>query len=169
VFEKLTEIGLSVNIPKCKFFVPELKYLGYRLSKDGLSATSEKVEAIKGAPAPQNVQQLRSYLGLLNFYHRFLPNLSTLLEPLHRLLDQKRKWEWGQAQADAFRKSKELLVSAPILEHFDPCLPIVVSADASPYGVGAVLAHRFPDGQEKPVCFASRTLSETERRYSQLH
>src|SRR5690606_23677543 len=100
---------------------------------------------------------------------KFLPNISCILEPLHRLLQAKATLHWTSKHQKAFEQTKKLITEAPILEHFDPKLPIIVSADASPYGIGAVLAHKKSDGSEKPICFVSRTLSTAERNYSQLH
>ena len=127
----------------------------------------QTVEAIFQAPAPTNVAGLRSFLGLVNYYGKFLPDLATLLSPLYLLLQKKQKWMWCSAQEEAFRKVKELLKSSRVLVHFDSTLPLTLSCDASPYGVGAVLSHKMPEG-ERPIAFASRTLTTTERAYSQL-
>ena len=105
---------------------------------------------------------------MINFYGKFLPNLSSLLEPLHKLLLNDTRWKWSKRQQEAFRAAKDLLRSSRLLVHYDPEKEIVVSGDASPYGVGAVLAHTMEDGSEKPIAYASRTLSKAERGYSQL-
>ncbi|XP_064479921.1 uncharacterized protein K02A2.6-like [Ornithodoros turicata] len=99
---------------------------------------------------------------------RFLPNLSSCLRPLYLLLTAGKRWEWGRAQEDAFNESKRLMLSAPILAHFDPAKPLYLSCDASPYGVGAVISQKEAYGRERPIAFASRSLSEAEQRYSQL-
>ena len=97
------------------------------------------------------VTELRSFLGLLTYYGKFLLNLSTLLAPLYKLLRKGVSWQWGNAQDGAFRKSKKLLSSSPLLCHFDSKVPLTLACDASAYGIGAVLAHRLPDGSEKPT------------------
>ena len=148
--------------------MPEVVYLSYRISKDGVTPIPEKIEPILKAPKPENVSQLKSFLGMLNYYHRHLPNLASILEPMHLLLRKNVKWNWGSKQDTAFKSAKEHLCSANLLVHFDPHKPIVVSCDASPYGLGAVLAHVMEDGSEKPVAYASRTLSDAERKYSQI-
>ena len=107
-------------------------------------------------------------MGLLNYYNKFLPNRSTVLAPVHKLLQKDTKWQWGDAQLAAFEKSKELMQSAQVLVHYDPEKDIVLSCDASPYGVGAVLSHHMPDGTERPIGFTSRTLNTAEKNYSQL-
>ena len=124
--------------------------------------------AIVQAPTPTNLQELRSFLGLLNYYGKFIPNLATILHPLNELLQADRRWKWSEECAEAFQLAKKQLASSQLLTHYDPSLPIQMAADASAYGVGAVISHTFPDGMERPVAFASRTLSATERNYAQL-
>ena len=94
--------------------------------------------------------------------------LSTLLWPLYDLLQSAMTWTWGNSQEQAFRKAKELLSSAPLLIHYDPEKQLVLSCDASPYGVGDVLSHRMEDHSERPIAYASRTLSSAKRKYTQL-
>ena len=128
----------------------------------------EEVQAVKAAPTPRNVSELKSYLGLLTYYGKFLPNLSTRLQPLYQLLTKDCQWKWSKAQEKAFQESKDLLQSSQLLVHFNPQLPIILACDASAFGIGAVLAHLMPDGSEKPIGYASRTLNKAERNYSQL-
>lgn len=168
VLSKLQESGLKLKLEKCHFFVPQVEYLGHIIRKEGLSPNVDKVAAILHAPVPQDVKELESFLGLVNFYRRFLPNLSSLLRPLHLLLCEGKKWEWGPLQQDAFTACKHLVTSAPVLVHFNPARPVCLSCDASPYGIGAVLAHKDADGREHPIAFASRSLSKAEQNYSQL-
>ena len=168
VLRRLAQVGLRVKKPKCKFMVPSVEYLGYRIDAAGLHPIADKVQAVVDVRTPTNVTELRSFLGLLTYYGKFLPNLSTLLAPLYKLLRKGVSWQWGNAQDGAFRKSKKLLSSSPLLCHFDSKLPLTLACDASAYGIGAVLAHRLPDGSEKPIAYASRTLNAAERNYSQL-
>ena len=165
VFKVLQDAGLRLSKGKCSISLDEVTYLGFKINGEGLNPTEDKITAIKLAPQPQDVKQLKSYLGLLNFYRRFIPNASTLLEPLNRLLKANTRWSWSTDQERAFQASKEALIKSEALVHFDPAKPIVVSADSSDYGIGAVLCHKL-DGAERPVCFVSRTLNDTERRYS---
>uniref|UniRef100_A0A3B1K3V1 Reverse transcriptase/retrotransposon-derived protein RNase H-like domain-containing protein n=1 Tax=Astyanax mexicanus TaxID=7994 RepID=A0A3B1K3V1_ASTMX len=120
------------------------------------------------APAPDNVSQLRSFLGMLNYYGRFIPDLGHLLKPLNELLNKERKWQWTSVCALAFQKAKALLVTQEVLTHYNPELPLRLACDASPYGVGAVLSHVLPGGEEKPIAYASRTLSKAEQNYAQI-
>ena len=120
------------------------------------------------APSPINLAKLRSFLGLLNYYSKFLPSLGSVLNPLHSLLRTGQPWKWSQSCEDAFQKAKKALVEAPILAHYDPDLPISLAGDASAYGVGTVISHTMPNSTERPVAFTSRTLSTSERNYLQV-
>ena len=144
-----------------------VEYLGHHIDQDGIRAVSSKVAAIANAPATRNLQELL-FLGLLNYYCKFISNLATILHPLNALLQADRKWEWSQECEEAFQVAKDKLTSAEVLTHYNPALPINLAADASAYGVGAVISHTFPDGSEKPIAFASRTLSTSEKNYAQL-
>jgi len=168
VLQRMETAGLRLKKSKCKFLVPSVTYLGHQIDAQGLHPVSDKVKAIQEAPEPWNVSALKSYLGLLSYYSRFLPNMSSTLAPLYKLLKKKEPWCWSSTEREAFRDSKRLLLSSRVLVHFNPELSIVLACDASSHGVGAVLSHKMPDGTERPIGFASRTLTETEKRYSQL-
>jgi hypothetical protein len=139
-----------------------------KIDSQGLHPLPDRVRAIRDAPTPTSVTELKSYLGMLTYYSKFLPDLSTLLHPLYQLLRKHVLWHWGHEQKKAFRKSKELLMSTSCLTHFDSTLELTLACDASAYGLGAVLSHRMRDGAERPIGYASRTLTDAERNYSQL-
>ena len=168
VLGRLAAAGMRLKKEKCGFLLPSVSYLGHVISAEGLCTSEAKVKAIVEAPAPRNVGELRSFLGLVNYYGKFLPDLATTLSPLYSLLQASKQWTWGTSQRKAFSDVKDLLRSSRVLVHFDDKLPLVLSCDASPYGLGAVLSHRMPDGTEKPVGFSSRTLAKAELKYSQL-
>ena len=168
VLIRLEDAGLRLKKNKCVFMAPSVTYLGHKIDGEGLHPIAEKVKAVNDAPNPRNVQELKSYLGLLNYYGKFLPNLSTELVPLYKLLRAEQKWKWSERETAAFQKSKDLLTSSQLLIHFDPQKELILSCDASAYGIGAVLAHRMSDGSEKPIGYVSRTLSAAEKNYSQL-
>ncbi|KAL6457444.1 hypothetical protein MHYP_G00344070 [Metynnis hypsauchen] len=168
VLGRLEEFGLRVEKEKCEFFKDSLEYLGHAIDAHGLHKSPEKVRAIVEAPAPTDVSQLCSFLGLINYYSRFIPNLSSILSPLNALLCKGKQWRWTPECAIAFKEAKEQLLSQSVLTHYDPQLPIRLACDASPYGVGSVISHILPNGQEKPVAFASRTLNKAERNYAQI-
>lgn len=168
VLRRLNDAGVRLKSEKCSFMLPAVEYLGHRISSAGLQPTDGKIEALREAPVPHNVSQLKSFLGLVNYYGKFVPSLSTLLAPLHRLLQKKTSWSWGAAQQEAFDQVKGILASDRVLAHYDPSKPLVLACDASPYGVGAVLSHQLDDGSERPIAYASRSLGPAERKYSQL-
>ena len=97
-------------------------YLGHRLDAEGFHLTNEKLLALQNAPEPKSVSELRSYLGMVNYYHKFLKNLSAVLAPLHEQKDTP--WHWGSAQSQEFEESKALLQSSQVLVHYDPRLPL---------------------------------------------
>ena len=168
VLKRLANSGLRARKGKCSFMAPSVSYLGHKIDAEGLHPLPDKLQAVKEAPTPQNVSELKSYLGLLMYYGKFLPNLSTKLQPLYQLLAKDCKWKWTKSQEKAFQESKDLLQSSQLLVHFNPRWPIILACDASAFGIGAVLAHRMPDGSKKPIGYVSRTLSKAERNYSQL-
>jgi len=113
------------------------------------------VAAIVKALAPTNLQELRSFLGLLNYYGKFILNLATIIYPLNELLQTDRKWRWSEECAEAFDLVKKQLTSSQPLTHYDPSLPLHLTTDASAYGLGGVISHTLPDGRERPIAFAS--------------
>eukprot|EP00731_Ephydatia_muelleri_P020722 Em0013g449a len=125
--------------------------------------------AIMEVSVPQNVSQLRSFLhGLINFYGKFLQKKADNLALLHNLLWKQEKWQWGPSQEKAFNKAKAQLTSPCLLAHSDPAKRLILSCDASPFGIGAVMSHQFEDGVEKPIAFASHSLAPAERKYSHI-
>ena len=160
--------SLILKKKKCTFLKHSVEYLGHCINAEGLHATAEKLKAIVETPAPRNVSELRSFLGLLNYYGKFLPNLSTLLHPLNNLLQHEHRWKWIKDCAKAFQQAKDALITSQVLLHYDSALPIRLAADASAYGVGAVISHVLPNGNEKPIAFVSTTLSPTEHNYAQI-
>lgn len=167
VLQRLSKHGVKVNAKKCSFFQQRVTYLGHEIDKHGLHPTAEKVEAIRKAPRPTNVTQLKAFLGLINYYGKFLPNLASILEPLHNLLRKETTWHWSRECNHAFERCKELLTDNSVLQLYDVKKEIWITCDASDYGLGAVLSH-VVNGEEKPVSFASRSLSAAERNYGQI-
>ena len=168
ILSRLETAGMRLKRNKCAFLLSAVEYLGHKISAKGLQPTDDKIQAIRRAPVPADVSQLKSFLGLVNYYCKFLPNLSNTLAPLYRLLQKKVKWNWGPEQQKAFQAAKGSLTSDSLLVHFDPAKKLILAADASPYGLGAVLSHRLSDGTDKPIAFASRTLAAAEKKYSQI-
>lgn len=168
VLEKLNQCNVKVNIKKCQWFCPVVHYLGHELCAEGIKPIKDKVEAVQNATRPENITQLRSFLGLLNYYGKFLPMLSSVLEPLYEVERNSAAFEWSRNCESAFCEGKQMLLKSGTLVHYDLSKPRIVSSDASPYGVGAVLSH-LVNNVERPVMFVSSTLSKSEQNYSQLH
>ena len=167
VLQELNRNGLKLQKKKCEFFMPQVEYLGFQITTNGISPTQEKVRAIRDSPAPTNIGELRSFTGLVNYYGRFVPNLANLLAPLYKLMRKDVKWEWTEVHEQAFNKIKERLSTDIVLAHYVPDAELILSCDASPYGVGAVLQQR-KDGVLRPIYFASRSLSKAESHYAQI-
>lgn len=168
VFERLRSYNVRINWEKCKLLQNSIEYLGHVITPEGIRPSKAKMDAIMLAPEPENIDQLQSFLGLINYYAKFLPNSSTILAPLYNLLRKDTKWFWDRECSNAFKASKHLLCENDLLVHFDPSKQIVIACDASPYGVGAILSV-VVDGKEKPCFMVSSTLSKAERNYSQIH
>lgn len=167
VFERLAQAGFKLNQKKCQFSKSSVTYLGHVIDGNGLHPTKEKLKAVQDAPQPKDATALKSFLGLLMFYSRFLPNHSTILAPLNELLKKDVKWRWTSTEEHAFENAKKLLLDSQTLVHYNDTLPLYLSCDASSYGAGAVLSH-YIDNQYRPIAFASCTLSSAQRNYSQL-
>ncbi|KAG8173468.1 hypothetical protein JTE90_024130 [Oedothorax gibbosus] len=167
VLSRLREAGVKLHQNKCEFMKPSVEYLGHRIDKEGLHPVTSKLDAIEKAPSPKNVEELRSFIGLLTYYSKFLPNMATFLAPLYKLLEKNRKWEWKEDVERAFQEAKRTIGSSSLLVHFDNNKEVVLACDASPYGLGAVISHKTAEG-DRPIAFASRSLTKAEKNYSHL-
>ena len=168
LFTRLNDKGLRCRREKCQFAQPSVEYLGHTLSAEGISKGS-KVEAVIKMPPPTDVSSLKSFLGSVQFYGKFIPNLASMAEPLYRLTKKANPWKWGDEEQAAFEQLKNVLSSDQVLVHFDPDKPLGLACDASNVGIGAVLFHRYPDGSERPIANVSKTLTVAEKNYSQIH
>ena len=167
LFQRLQDKGLRCKKEKCEFAQPSVVYLGHTLSRHGI-AKGAKVDAILQMEPPTNLAELRSFIGSVQFYGKFIKDLATILEPLTLLTRKDVHWHWGKEQQTAFQHLKDVLCSDTVLAHFDPSLEVGLSCDASSVGVGAVLFHRYPDGEERPIAYASKKMTATQQRYSQI-
>lgn len=168
VMSKLNEMGFRLNVKKCVFAADSITFLGHTIDAEGLHPSPAKVKEIKEKPAPTNKETLRAFLGLYNFYEKFLPDKATLLEPLYRLLESKRPWRWTETERIAFEKAKDLISSDLTLVGYELNRELLLICDSSEYGLGAIIAHVMDDGEERPVMMASRTMQPHERRYGQI-
>ncbi|XGW10499.1 hypothetical protein V3C99_012187 [Haemonchus contortus] len=148
--------------------MPIVRYLGFILDKDGHRPDPEKTEAVRQMPVPRNVAEVRSFLGMINYYGSFVAEMRQIRASLDELLKKNVPFRWTSKCDEAFKRAKEVLSSDLLLTHFDPSLEIIVAADASDYGIGAVILHKMPDGTEKAICHASRSLNTAEKNYGQI-
>lgn len=168
VFARIQTFGFRVNKTKCAFLKHQVEYLGFVVDKHGVRTSPSKTKAIADMPKPTNLPQLRSFLGMVNHYAKFIPHLSDRLRPFYALLKKDVSWSWTSQCDSVFKSIKNTLVSPLALTHYDPSLPLVLAADASNSGVGAVLYHRYDDGVEKVIAHASKSLTPTESNYAQI-
>ena len=136
-FQRLKEKGLRCRLEKCFFAQSSVEHLSFNLSKEGISK-GRNVDAVINMPAPKNVSDLKSFLGQLQFYSKFLQNLSTVVEPLSLLTRKNIPWKWEAEEGAAFKRVNDLLCTDTVLTHFDQSLPVGVSCYASNVGIGAV-------------------------------
>ena len=113
--QRLEDAGFTLKKVKCSFLQPDIDFLGYHIDAEGRHPMNDKVWAIREAPTPRNVSELRSFLGIINYYSKFLPNLSSTLKPLYVLLLKHRKWTWGAEQEKAFNAAKQALQQNSLL------------------------------------------------------
>lgn len=166
VFKRLSDAGFTLRADKCEFFKEKVKYLGYIIDKNGLHKDPQKVEAILNAPKPKDISSIKSFVGLVNFYSRFFPNLAQVLGPIYELLKKDNKFEWTKECDESFELVKSVIASDKVLIHYNPELPVRLVCDASIYGIGAAIFHVLEDATERPISFASRKLNRAETNYS---
>ena len=167
VLEVLQKANVKLNEKKCDLFKTSLDFLGFVLSEKGFSPSPDKIKAILEAPEPTNLNELKSFIGLVTYYNRFVPNFSTVLAPLYDLTKNSNKFVWSSNCKKSFQSIKELLSNSNLLTTFNGYSKLILETDASPVGVGAVLL-QCENGLERPVAFASKKLSSAELNYSQI-
>jgi hypothetical protein len=167
VMKRVREAGLKLNSSKCEFRKETLDFLGHKISQKGIEVDQTKVKAILEMGEPKDVSELRRFLGMVNYLGRFVPNLANMLKPLNDPLHKDAAWTWGHAQKAAFKTVKQSVTSTPTLVYFQTDREMIMSSDASSYGLGAVL-YQIHDGEMKPVAYCSRTLTAAEQKYAQI-
>ena len=145
VLERLESVGVTLNREKCAFRQSSVKFLGHLIGQDGVRADTEKTSAIRDIETPQSVSDLRRFLGMVNQLGKFSPQISELTQPLRELLSTKRAWLWGPEQEQAFGRVKEELLKPTTLALYNPQAELKISADASSFGLGAVLFQKEND------------------------
>src|ERR1043166_3926409 len=177
VLERIRAARLKIKPEKCDWFKRKISFLGHTISAEGITANDHNVTKIRKAKPSQNITQLRSFLGLCQYYKDLIPNLTQIAEPLFKRLRGGRKgknkvipnqppeWKWDQDCQQSFEKLKEILTSEQVVAHPNFDKPFKVYTDASDTGIGAVLSQDDDEGKEKVIAYASRTLNATERNW----
>lgn len=166
VLERIKSAGIYLKPTKCQFARRSITFLGHQVSADGVTVTPEKVKAVLDFPTPSKAEDIKVFLGLVNFYRPFLRNIAQIQRPLTDLLKTDSKWSWNNAQQAAFDEIKHILTSKPILGLPDYDKPFILSTDASLSGIGAVLTQTSDNGLERVISYYSRPLQPAERNYS---
>ena len=167
IFDRLRQTNLKIQLDKSEFLRKEVIYLGHTITKDGLKPNDDKITAVLNYPIPKTTTEIKSFLGLIGYYRRFIKDFAHVTKPLTSCLKKRNKIVLDKNYIDAFNKCKELLTNAPLLQYPDFDKTFILTTDASNVALGAVLS-QGPIGGDKPVAYASRTLSDTESRYSTI-
>lgn len=165
VFDRLRQTNLKVQLDKSDFLRKEVAYLGHTITSEGLKPNNDKIHAILNYPIPRTLTEIRSFLGLIGYYRRFIKDFAKITNPLSSCLKKNKKIIIDDNFKNAFERCKELLTTAPLLQYPDFNKPFILTTDASNFALGAVLSQGSP-GQDKPVAYASRSLNDTEQKYS---
>lgn len=141
VLQRLADNGLTLNKEKSKLFKESVEFLGYKVDKSGLSVPESRINAINKIKIPSNVSEVKSFMGLVTYYSKFVPNLAKLAHPLYKFLEKDQKWIWAHEQNQAVNDIKAVILSKNILSHYDPTLKLVLCTDASAVGISGILAN----------------------------
>ena len=166
VVDRLLEVNLKLKPSKCKFVREEVEYLGHVITAGGLKTNPRLTDAVQKFPRPENLQELRRFIGMSSYYRRFIPNFAKIAQPLHHLTTKGTPFNWAADQDAAFMSLKMKLATPPVLAY--PCFDkdFILETDASIQGLGAVLCQTQEDGKSHPVAYASRALNPAEKNYS---
>ncbi|XP_058816593.1 uncharacterized protein K02A2.6-like [Topomyia yanbarensis] len=167
VLNRLHEFGLTINVEKSEYGKTTVTFMGHKLSEQGILPTNDKVSAIQTFRRPQNPSEMRSFLGLVNYVGKFVPNLSVLTAPLRSMTEKGAKIHWSKDAKDSFTKIKRALSDPEHLAYYNPESPTILVTDASDNGLGAVLLQTV-NSRPRPISYASKSLSTTEKKYSTL-
>ena len=168
VLQRLSSAGITLNPDKCAFHQRSVKFLGHILDDNGIHPDPQKVRGVQELKPCTDVPAVRRFLGMANQLGKFVPDLATMSQPLRALLIKGQEWSWTDAHQAAFDAIKSALSSHPVLAMYSTTLDMIISADASSFGLGAVLLHVQSDGSIRPVAYQSRSLTPAETRYSQI-
>jgi hypothetical protein len=165
VLERLNDHCLYAKLEKCEFSKKEVEFVGFKISGDGISMDSKKIESIIKWETPRSVKDIQKFLGFANFYRNFIPEFSRTVLPLTQLLKKDQVFEWNAAAQDAFDNLKTKFTTAPILGHADATQEFTLETDASDFAISGILSQRQNDGELHPVAYYSRKMEPAERNY----
>lgn len=168
VLQRLSKAGFTLNREKCNVGKTAVSFLGHYIDENGIHPGDSKIKALEDFPVPESVSSLRQFLGMVNYLGKYVPNLSLESQPLNELLKKNRIFQWGPDQQQSFDKLKNIISTKPVLKVYNPRHKTIVSSDASSYGLGAVLRQCDEKGKWRPVAYASRTLTNSEKNYAQI-
>ena len=165
VIRRLEENDLYVKLEKCKWEVREVEFLGVVIGPEGIKMEKEKVKGVLEWPTPKCVKDIQKFLGLANYYRRFIEGFATVARLLHNLVKKDKKWEWMEKEEKAFKELKERFTKEPVLAASDIDKKMRMEVDTSDYAMEGVLSMECEDRLWRPVAFLSKLLNETERNY----
>ena len=165
VLKQLEENNLYVKPEKCVWKVRKIGFLGVIIGPNGIEMEKEKVDGVLSWPEPKNAKDIRKFLGLANYYRRFIKDFAQVARPMNILTRKDVKWQWGEEQQKAFDELKRIFTTKPVLVAPDLDKEFRVEADASNYAIEGVLSMKCSDKLWRPVTFISKSLSNTERNY----
>lgn len=161
--------GFRLKFTKYKFAENSVKYLGHMISNNSIHPIKDNLISIRDFPIPKTQRNVKQFLGKINFYNKYIPNIAITLDPLHNLLRKGQKFLWTKVCQQSFDKMKQMLCSQPVLEIYDPELPIYIYTDASLQGIGAVLKQKQINGEEKPVAYFSKKLNDSQKKKKAIY
>lgn len=167
VFERLSQAGLKIQLDKSEFLCKSVEFLGHVITPEGIRPNPKKIEAIRKFPIPKTAKEIKSFLGLIGYYRKFIKNFAQLTKPMTRCLKKDSKIEHTPEFVNCFETCKTILMNDPILQYPDFSKPFVLTTDASKFAIGAVLS-QGPIGKDLPIAYASRTLNPAEINYSTI-
>lgn len=159
----LKQHGLQLNREKCVFAATAIEFLGHKIDEHGIHKSDQHIEAIRDVPKSSTPDELELFLSKATYYKSFIPCLATKARPLRDML-LVRPFTWTPTATQAYEELKHILISPQVLMPYDPTLPLLHATDASKTGLGAVLSHRLSNREERPIAYASRTMSATEQK-----
>lgn len=167
VLQRLRSNGLKLNRDKCVFATSTVEFLGYKVGAQGVHKSDKYIEAIRDAPKPSTTEDLQLFLGKATYYGLFILKLSTRSRSFQDILHTK-PLQWMKTTEEAYLNIRNVLTSPLVLMPYDPQLPLILATDASKTGLGAVLSHKLNNNKERPIAYASRSMTHTEQRYPQI-